>query len=178
MGSVRAAVLAALLLGVGTVGAAPPPFRPTGGLAFSPATPVEPAGTSTQPSLALADDGTLWLSSTTLGRTGFAHRSSDEARSFRPVSPTGVDPKGATSVAPGDGGAIYAVAPIAGSGVGTAITTDGGATWRQTAFFVPGTLDGRISLAVDRGATPAIDDDTVFLVVHYGGSAYLYSAHG
>jgi hypothetical protein len=178
MGSLRAAVAAAFLLSVSVAGAATPPFRPTGGLAFSPATPVEPAGTSTQASLALADDGTLWLSSTTLGRTAFAHRSSDDARSFRPVSPTGVDPEGATSVAPGDGAAIYAVAQDAGSGVGAAITTDGGATWRETRFFVPGTLDGRISIAVDRGPTLAAADDTVFLVVHYGGSAYLYSSPG
>jgi hypothetical protein len=178
MGSLRAAVAAALFLSVGGAGAAAPPFRPTGGLAFSPATPVEPAGTSTQPSLALADDGTLWLSSTTLGRTAFAHRSSDDAGSFRPVSPTGVGPEGATSVVPGDGGAIYAVAQDAGSGIGAAITTDGGATWRQSRFFVPGTLDGRISIAVDRGPTLAAADDTVFLVVHYGGSAYLYSSPG
>jgi hypothetical protein len=49
-------------------------------------------------------------------------------------------------------------------------------TWSQAQFFVPGTLDGRLSLAVDRGGTPSPADDTLFLVAHFNGDAYLYSA--
>ena len=58
MGSLRAAVLFAAFLLVAVVGGAraAEPFRPTGGLAFSPAAPVDPAGTSVQPNLALGQD--------------------------------------------------------------------------------------------------------------------------
>src|SRR5437588_560926 len=105
MGSLRAAaVLAVVLLAqVGSAGGASPPFRPTGGLAFGPAAPVDPAGTSVQANLALGDDGTIWLSSSTIGRTEFVHRSSDDGRSFRAAAPTGVGPQGDTAIAVGDG---------------------------------------------------------------------------
>src|SRR5919204_4935016 len=152
MGSLRAAAFLAvfLLMAVGGAGAAEPPFRPTGGLAFGPAAPVDPAGTSVQPNLALGDDGTVWLSSSTLGQTVFVHRSSDGGRSFRAAAPTGVGPQGDTTIAVGDGGIVYAAAEDSGSGVGLALSTDGGATWTDTRFLVAGTLDGRPSLAVDR----------------------------
>src|SRR5438876_2168194 len=180
MGSLRAAALFAAFLLVAVVGGATAaePFRPTGGLAFSPAAPVDPAGTSVQPNLALGDDGTIWLSSPTIGRTVFARRSSDDGRSFRAASPTGVGPQGDTGIAVGDGGTVYAAAEDSGSGIGLALSTDGGATWTSTRFLVAGTLDGRPSLAVDRGATSSPADDTVFLVVHYNGGAYLYSSPG
>src|SRR5919198_1652565 len=179
MGSLRAAALClAFLAAAGSAGAAEPPFRPTGGLAFGPAAPVDPAGTSVQPNLALGDDGTIWLSSSTIGRTVFVRRSSDDGRSFRAASPTGVGPQGDTALAPGDGGALYAVAQDSGSGVGAALSTDGGVSWTQTRFFVPGAIDGRVSLAVDRGPTSSPGDDTVFLVVHFAGGAYLYSSPG
>jgi hypothetical protein len=179
MGSLRAAALCvAFLVAVGGAGAAEPPFRPTGGLAFGSAAPVDPGGTSVQPNLALGADGTLWLSSSTIGRTVFVHHSSDGGRSFRAAAPTGVGPQGDTGIALGDGGAVYVAAQDSGSGVGTALSTDGGATWTSTRFFVRGTLDGRLSLAVDRGATPSPADDTVFLVAHYNGGAYLYSSPG
>src|SRR5919198_4536694 len=181
MGSLRAAaVLAVVLLAqVGSAGgASPPPFRPTGGLAFGPAAPVDPAGTSVKPNLALGDDGTLWLSSSTIGQTVFVHRSTDDGRSFHAAAPTGVGPQGDTSIAVGDGGTIYAAAEDSGSGIGVALSTDGGATWTSTRFFVAGTLDGRLSLAVDRGGTPSPADDTVFLVAHYAGGAFLYSSPG
>ena len=88
MGSLRAAAFLAVLFlaAVGGAGGASPPFRPTGGLVFGPAAPVDPAGTSVQPNLALGDDGTIWLSSSTLGRTLFVRRSSDDGRSFRAAS--------------------------------------------------------------------------------------------
>jgi hypothetical protein len=179
MGSFRAAVLAAFLsvLVAGAARAAPePPFRPTGGLDFDAAAPVDPASTSARPNLTRGDDGTIWLSSSTLGRTIFVRRSSDDGRSFRAASPTGVGPQGDTSIAVGDGGAVYAVAKDSGSGIGAAVSTDGGASWSQTRFFVPGNLDGRLSLAVDRGGTPSAADDTLFLVAHFNGDAYLYSS--
>ena len=177
MGSLRALVACASLVVVAGAQAAPP-FRPTGGLAFSAAAPIDPAGTSVQPNLAIGDDGTIWLASSTIGRTDFVRRSSDGGRSFRAASPTGVGPQGDTTIATGDGGAVYAVAQDSGSGVGVALSTDGGATWTQTRFFVPGTLDGKLSLAVDRGATASEGDDTVFLVAHFDGGAHLYSASG
>ena len=181
MGSLRAAVAVAVLALAGSGGARaapPPPFRPTGGLAFGAAAPIDPTSTSVQPNLAVGDDGTMWLSSSTLGRTGFVRRSSDDGRSFRAASPTGVGPQGDTALAVGDGGALYAVAQDSGSSVGAALTTDGGASWTQTRFFVPGAIDGRVSLAVDRGPTSSPEDDTIFLVVHFAGSAYLYSSPG
>src|SRR5437764_8600654 len=180
MGSLRAAaVLAvALLAQVGSASGASPPFWPTGGLAFGPATPVDPAGTSVRPNLALGDDGTIWLSSSTLGRTDFVRRSSDGGLSFRAAAPTGVGPQGDTTFAVGDGGILYAAAEDSGSGIGVALSTDGGSSWTSTRLFVAGTLDGRPSLAVDRGATPSPADDTVFLVVHYNGAAFLYSSPG
>jgi hypothetical protein len=179
MGSLRAAAFLAvsLLVAAGSAGAAEPPFRPTGGLDFGPAAPVDPGGTSVQPNLALGGDGTIWLSSSTIGRTVFVRRSSDDGRSFRAAAPTGVGPQGDTGLAVGDG-AVYAVAEDSGSGVGLALSTDGGATWASTRFLVPGTLDGRPSLAVDRGASASPLDDTVFLVVHFDGGAYLYSSPG
>src|ERR671936_2324966 len=108
MGSLRAAaVLAVVLLAqVGSARSASPPFRPTGGLAFGPAAPVDPAGTSVKPNLALGDDGTLWLSSSTIGQTVFVHRSSDDGRSFHPPAPPGVGPQGDTAIAIGDGGTV------------------------------------------------------------------------
>jgi hypothetical protein len=180
VGSLRAvAVLAVLLLTqVGSAGGASPPFRPTGGLVFGPAAPVDPAGTSVQPNLALGDNGTIWLSSSTIGRTVFVHRSSDGGRSFRAAAPTGVGPQGDTAIAVGDGGTVYAAAEDSGSGIGVALSTDHGATWTSTRFFVSGALDGRLSLAVDRGGTPSPADDTIFLVAHFDGGAYLYSSPG
>src|SRR5919201_3517162 len=126
MGSPRAAacLAVAVLTLAGSAGGAAPPFRPTGGLDFGPAAPVDPAGTSVQPNLALGDDGTIWLSSSTIGRTVFVHRSSDDGRSFRPAAPTGVGPQGDTTIAVGDGGIVYAAAEDSGSGVGTALSTD------------------------------------------------------
>ena len=179
MGSLRAAVAAALFLVLnGAAAGAAPPIRQTGGLAFGAAAPIEPASTSVQPNLALGDDGTIWLSSSTLGRTVFVRRSSDDGRSFRAAAPTGVGPQGDTALAPGDGGVLYAVAQDSGSGVGAALSTDGGASWTQTRLFVPGAIDGRLSLAVDRGSTPSPADDTVFIVVHFSGGAHLYSSPG
>src|SRR5919198_1563146 len=179
MGSRRAAAFlaASLLVAGGRAGAAEPPFRPTGGLDFGPAAPVDPGGTSVQPNLALGGEGTIWLSSSTTGRPVFVRRSSDDGRSFRAAAPTGVGPQGDTGLAVGDG-AVYAVAEDSGSGVGLALSTDGGATWASTRFLVPGTLDGRPSLAVDRGASASPLDDTFFLVVHFDGGAYLYSSPG
>lgn len=180
MGSLRAAAALAvvLLAQVGGARGATPPFRPTGGLAFAPAAPVDPTETSVQPNLALGDDGTIWLSSSTLGQTVFVHRSSDDGRSFRAAAPTGVGPQGDTTIALGDGGIVYAAAEDSASGIGLALSGDRGATWASTHLFVLGTLDGRPSLVVDRGETPSPTDDTVFLVVHYASGAYLYSARG
>jgi hypothetical protein len=180
VGSLRAAAFLAAVVVVagGGAEAASPPFRPTGGLVFGPAAPVDPAGTSVQPNLALGDDGTIWLSSSTIGRTVFVRRSSDGGRSFRAAAPTGVGPQGDTAIAVGDGGTLYAAAEDSGSGIGVALSTDGGATWASTRFFVTGALDGRPSLAVDRGAAPSPADDTVFLLVHFNGGAYLYSSPG
>ena len=180
MGSLRAAAFLAAIAVVtaGGAEAAAPPFRPTGGLVFGPAAPVDPAGTSVQPNLALGDDGTIWLSSSTIGQTVFVRRSSDDGRSFRAAAPTGVGPQGDTTIAVGDGGTVYAAAEDSGSGIGLALSTNGGAAWTSTRFLVPGTLDGRLSLAVDRGGTPSSADDTVFLVVHFNGGAYLYSSPG
>src|SRR5919197_5158987 len=108
MGSPRAAAFLAafLLVGVGSAGGATPPFHPTGGLAFGAAAPIDPTSTSEQPNLALGDEGTIWLSSSTLGRTVFVRRSTDDGRSFRAASPTGVGPQGDTALALGDGGAL------------------------------------------------------------------------
>src|ERR671932_2883061 len=152
MGSLRAAALCiAFLAAIGSAGAAEPPFRPTGGLAFGPAAPVDPASTSVQPNLALGDDGTIWLSSSTLGQTVFVHRSTDDGRSFRAAAPTGVGPQGDTTIALGDGGIVYAAAEDSGSGIGLALSGDRGARWASTLLSVLGKLDGRPSLAVDRG---------------------------
>jgi hypothetical protein len=179
MGSLWVAVAAALvLLSNGAAAQAAAPFRPTGGLAFGAAAPIDPASASTSPNLVLGDEGTIWLTSSTIGRTVFVRRSSDDGLSFRAATPTGVGPQGDTDLAPGDGGDLYAVAQDSGSGVGAALSTDGGASWTQTRLFVPGTIDGRLSLAVDRGPTSSAADDTVFLVVHFNGGAYLYSSPG
>src|SRR5919197_340515 len=97
---------------------------------------------------------------------------------FGPAAPTGVGPQGDTTIAAGDGGTVYAAAEDSGSGIGVALSTDGGATWTSTRFFVPGELDGRISLAVDRGGAPSPADDTIFLVAHFDGGAYLFSSPG
>src|SRR5207302_5492013 len=83
-----------------------------------------------------------------------------------------------TAIAVGDGGIVYAAAEDSGSGIGLALSADGGATWTSTRFLVAGALDGRPSLAVDRGATSSPADDTLFLVVHYDDGAYLYSSPG
>lgn|GEM_PF-6173152 len=179
VGSLRAAAVLAVVVAVaGGAKAASPPFRPTGGLVFGPAAPVDPADTSVQPNLALGDDGALWLSSSTIGQTVFVQRSSDGGRTFHAAAPTGIGPQGDTAIAIGDGGTLYAAAEDSGSGIGVALSTDGGATWTSTRFFVSGKLDGRLSLAVDRGGAPSRVDDTIFLVAHFDGGAYLYSSPG
>lgn len=179
MGSLRVAAavaLAALLIVVGGVGAAEPPFRPSGGLGFASAAPVDPASTSVQPNLAIDDGGTIWLSSSALGRALLVRRSTDDGASFRAVAPIGIRTQGDTALAIGDGGALYAAAEESGSGIGIAVSTDGGGSWRRSGFFVRGTLDGRISIAVDRGSTSLPSDDTLFLAAQFGGGAYLFSS--
>src|ERR671934_58256 len=126
MGSLRAAAFLAvfLLAAVGSAGGAEPPFRPTGGLAFGPAAPVDPAGTSVQPNLALGDDGTIWLSSSTIGQTVFVRRSSDDGRSFRVAALLPV-------VTVDAGGTIYAVwVDQNDHNVYYAASPDAGASWR------------------------------------------------
>jgi hypothetical protein len=170
----RALLLAALLLAIpcalgGAAGAAV-------GFGFGAAAPVDPLGASIQPNVAWDASGTLWVSSFAPGRSAFVRRSTDGGESFRALGATGLTPAGDVDVAVGDGGVLYAAAVIGPSTVGTAVSTDGGSNWQGDAFAVSGPLDDRLSLAVDRGATGSSADDTVFLVVHHDGGAYLFSS--
>jgi hypothetical protein len=170
----RAACLAALLVAIpcalgGSAGAA-------GGIVFGAAAPVEPFAAAIQPNVVSDADGTLWVSAFTAGRNAFVYRSTDGGSSFRAVGPTPLSPTGDVELAVGDGGVLYAAAVIGPDTVGTAVSTDGGANWQSDAFSISSPLDDRLSLAVDRGATGSSADDTVFLVVHHGGGAYLFSS--
>jgi hypothetical protein len=150
--------------------------RAAGGLAFGAGAPVDPVETSIQPNLASDPSGALWLSSFSPGRKAFVRRSIDGGDSFRSVGQVPFAPAGDVDVAAGDGGVLYAAAVIGPSTIGAAVSTDGGTSWDSDAFAVSGPLDGRISLAVDHGATASSGDDTVFLVVHHDGGAFLYSS--
>jgi hypothetical protein len=172
--AMRALCLAGLLVAIPCAlgGAA----SAAGGLAFGSAAPVDPVASSIQPTLAWDASGTVWVSSFAPGRKAFVRRSVDGGDSFRSVGETPLSPTGDVDVAVGDGGVLYAAAVIGSATVGAAVSTDGGANWQNDAFAVSGPLDDRLSLAVDRGATPSPADDTAFLVVHHDGAAYLFSS--
>jgi hypothetical protein len=117
-----AASVAALTAGV--AGGENPP-RPTEGLAFGPATLVDPLRPLASPTLAIDGSGTLWAT----GRPAVLVRSSDDGDSFRPVTPPPVG-DGEADVAVGAAGTVY-VAAAGEGGVSVASSADGGTTWRQ-----------------------------------------------
>lgn len=126
MAVARALALAAALAALAATGAggANPP-RPTGGLAFGPATFLDPLRALASPTLAVHGSGTLWAT----GRPALLVRSTDDGDSFRAVTPPPVG-EGEADVAVDATGTVY-VASAGPSGVSVASSADGGTTWRR-----------------------------------------------
>jgi hypothetical protein len=160
VGRLRALGLAAAALALATAaqGAAPP--RPTGGLAFGPATLVDPLRVLTSPVLHVDPAGTLWVT----GRGGGLLRSTDGGDSFRSVTPPPVGPGAADVVT---AGGTVVVAAEEGGTISVAASDDGGSTWRR------GTVG---SLGQASRPWLAADGSTVFLAVSTGAGTEIHAA--
>jgi hypothetical protein len=169
----RALGLAASLavLAVSVAGAENPP-RPTGGLAFGPATLVDPLRPLVSPTLAVDGSGTLWVT----GRPSGLVRSTDDGDSFRAVTPPPVG-DGEADVAVDAAGAVY-VATAGASGVSVASSADGGKTWRHGTVPALGPAsrpwlaagDADVYLAVTmRGGTEVLAARTSELAFRHAG---------
>jgi hypothetical protein len=157
-----AVVCVVAALTTGAAGAANPP-RLTGGLAFGPATFVDPLRPLASPALAVDAAGTLWGT----GRPAVVLRSTDDGDSFRPVTapPVGA---GEADVAVDAAGTLH-VAVAGEQGVSVASSMDGGATWRQGAVPLAGPAS-RPWLAAG--------DAAVYLAVSTSGGTEVFAAAG
>ena len=149
-----------VVLAPGGAGGAHPP-RPTGGLAFGPATWVDPLRLLSSPVLAVDGAGTLWAT----GRPAVLLRSTDDGDSFRATTaPPVVDGEADVAV---DASGTVVVAAAGDSGVSVASSPDGGTTWRRGT--VPSTgAAWRPWLAVGEGA--------VYLAVTTPGGTEVFAA--
>jgi hypothetical protein len=152
-------------------GPVPNPTFPTGGIAFGPATIVDPQRTEGEPLVHIDRFGNIWESGPWGFSTGqgFVAKSTDHGDSFHIVSPAGVRPNiipvggGDSDIITDDQGFAY-FADLEGLGnVGVAVTNDGGNNWKTQLIGAQNTAVDRQWLAVDNGPTPASSDNTIFL---------------
>jgi len=146
------------------------PTFPTGGLAFSPATIVDPQRTEGEPLNHIDKYGNIWETGPWGFSTaqGFVARSTDNGDSFHIVSPNGLRPNpaasggGDTDIITDDQGFTYFADLEALADVGVAVSNDGGNNWRENSLSVLPGAD-RQWLAIDNGPTNSASDNTVFL---------------
>jgi hypothetical protein len=147
------------------------PTFPTGGIAFGPATIVDPQRTEGEPLVHIDRFGNIWESGPWGFSTGqgFVAKSTDHGDSFHIVSPDGLRPNitpvggGDSDIITDDQGFAY-FADLEGLGnVGVAVTNDGGNNWKTQLVAAQNTAVDRQWLAVDNGATTSSADNTVFL---------------
>src|SRR3989441_5266591 len=164
-------------------GPIPNPTLPTGGIAFGPATIVDPQRTEGEPLVHIDRFGNIWESGPWGFSTaqGFVARSTDHGDSFHIVSPNGLRPNPAATgggdsdiITDNQGNAYFA--DLEGLlAVGVAVSNDQGNTWRENFLSSTLPLDDRQWLAVDNGQSPATT--TIFLTYRQipGGSQVLSS---
>ena len=147
------------------------PTFPTGGIAFGPATIVDPQRTEGEPLVHIDQFGNIWESGPWGFSTGqgFVAKSTDQGDSFHIVSPDGLRPNitpvggGDSDIITDDHGFAY-FADLEGLGnVGVAVTNDGGNNWKTQLAAAQNTAVDRQWLAVDNGATSSSSDNTIFL---------------
>src|SRR3989441_618704 len=152
-------------------GPIPNPTFPTGGIAFGPATDVDPQRTEGEPLVHIDQFGNIWESGPWGFSTGqgFVAKSTDHGDSFHIVSPDGLRPNiipvggGDSDIITDDQGFAY-FADLEGLGnVGVAVTNDGGNTWKTQLVAAQNTAVDRQWLAVDNGPSSASSDNTIFL---------------
>jgi len=152
-------------------GPVPNPTFPTGGIAFGPATIVDPQRTEGEPVVHIDQLGNIWESGPWGFSTGqgFVAKSIDHGDSFNIVSPAGVRPNispvggGDSDIITDDQGFAY-FADLEGLGnVGVAVTNDGGNNWKTQLIAAQNTAVDRQWLAVDNGGTASPLDNTIFL---------------
>jgi hypothetical protein len=167
-----------------TTGAPPPnPTFSPGGIAFGPATIVDPQRTEGEPLVHIDQAGNIWESGPWGFSTaqGFVARSTDHGASFHIVSPNGLRPNPAATgggdsdiITDNQGNAYFA--DLEGLlAVGVAVSNDQGNNWRENFLSSAFPLDDRQWLAVDNGPTSATT--TIFLTYRQipGGSQILSS---
>jgi hypothetical protein len=152
-------------------GPVPNPSFPTGGIAFGPATIVDPQRTEGEPIVHIDRFGNIWESGPWGFSTGqgFVAKSTDQGDSFHIVSPAGVRPNaspvggGDSDIITDDQGFAY-FADLEGPGnVGVAVTNDGGNNWKTGPLAAQNTAVDRQWLAIDNGISSSPSDNTVFL---------------
>jgi hypothetical protein len=160
----RALGVGLLVVAVPASGAAAP-FLPSGGLRFGAGTLLDPQRTLAGPMLRVDPSGALWVA----GRgQAVVFASTDGGDSFRPTSPLSA-PGGAPVDVTTDGrGTVHAVTAAGSDAIGAAVSSDGGATWRQSTLAVPGSLVGRPSISVVGG--------TVFVAAPTTAGPYVLSS--
>src|SRR2546428_67583 len=152
-------------------GPVPNPSFPTGGIAFGPATIVDPQRTEGEPLVHIDRFGNIWESGPWGFSTGqgFVAKSTDNGDSFHIVSPDGLRPNivpvggGDSDIITDDQGFAYFAALEGLGNVGVAVTNDGGNTWKTQLVAAQNTAVDRQWLAVDNGITSASSDNTIFL---------------
>ncbi len=159
------------VLSVTSGGPVPNPTFPTGGIAFGPATIVDPQRTEGEPLVHIDQFGNIWESGPWGFSTGqgFVAKSTDQGASFHIVSPDGLRPNitpvggGDSDIITDDQGFAY-FADLEGLGnVGVAVTNDGGNNWKTQLAAAQNTAVDRQWLAVDNGPTSSSSDNTIFL---------------
>jgi hypothetical protein len=147
------------------------PTFPTGGIAFGPATIVDPQRTEGEPLVHIDQFGNIWESGPWGFSTGqgFVAKSTDHGDSFHIVSPAGIRPNitpvggGDSDIITDDQGFAY-FADLEGlTNIGIAVTNDGGNNWKTSPVAAQNTAVDRQWLAVDNGATASPLDNTIFL---------------
>jgi hypothetical protein len=171
------------ILSITSGGPVPNPTFPTGGIAFGPATIVDPQRTEGEPLVHIDQFGNIWESGPWGFSTaqGFVARSTDHGDSFHIVSPNGLRPNptvaggGDSDIITDNQGNAY-FADLEGlAAVGVAVSNDQGNTWRENSLSSTLPLDDRQWLAVDNGQSPATT--SIFLTYRQipGGSQVLSS---
>ena len=180
-----------------TGGDPPNPTRETGGLAFGPATVVDPQRTEGEPLNWIDRNGNYWETGPYGASTqqSFIHRSIDGGDQFNIVSPVGLRPDpppggGDTDLVTDDQRIAYFVDLEALVNLGCAVSNDDGNSWRKNPVCVDNTVVDRQWFAIDNGTnrnagTPSqpnqdgAADNTVFLAFRQvTEGSFIYSSPG
>lgn len=167
-------------------GPKPNPARATGGLAFGPATVVDPQRTEGEPLNFIDRRGNYWESGPwgTSTQQSFIHRSLDSGDQFNIVSPIALRPNpppggGDTDIVVDDVGNAYFTDLEGLVKIDASVSNDGGNTWRKNAAVEATSADDRQWYAIDNGPTGDAGDNTVFLVYREAAlGSFIYSSPG